>query len=145
MEDFKYLTELPGTPQEQAWLTEHLETLSVREGYALSASIMQRSPESMADAINCLHTLDDYDVCFHAGTYEQLGRFYLDRIAKALDTVRRMNAGRLSRRNWKPRCWHRQDLRQSQTLLNTPYLQQTSGMRSGTCMIQPVRRHLRPE
>ena len=37
MEDFKYLAELSGTPQEQAWLTERLETLSVRESYALSA------------------------------------------------------------------------------------------------------------
>ncbi len=81
MEDFKYLSELSGTPQEQAWLAERLETLSVREGHALSVSIMQRSPESMADAINCLRTLDDYSVYFPAGDYEQLGRFSLVNIS----------------------------------------------------------------
>lgn len=34
MDDFKEFLELPGTPQEQEWLKERLETLSVRESYA---------------------------------------------------------------------------------------------------------------
>ena len=38
MRDFEYLTALPGTVQEQAWVRERLDTLSVREGIALTAA-----------------------------------------------------------------------------------------------------------
>ena len=41
MNDFKEFLELPGTPQEQEWLKEQLETLSVRESYALAAVSME--------------------------------------------------------------------------------------------------------
>ena len=38
LRDFEYLTTLPGTAQEQAWIQERLDTLSVREGMALTAA-----------------------------------------------------------------------------------------------------------
>ena len=37
------LLQLPGRPEEQAWLRERLEVLTVREGIALDAAI-QRHP-----------------------------------------------------------------------------------------------------
>ena len=77
MDDFKDLPALDGTLQEQAWLKERLETLSVREGYALSAALMREPPESAWDAAVHLQSLDDYEICYPAGSYEQLGEFYL--------------------------------------------------------------------
>lgn len=76
MENFDHLTTLPGTAQEQAWLKERLETLSVREGYALTAALTQSPPESMGGAIDLCCSLDDYEIC-NAGSYEQLGRLCL--------------------------------------------------------------------
>lgn len=99
MDNFRYLTELSCTPQEQAWLAERLETLSVRESYALSAAVTHQPPESMADSINCLRTLNDYDVCHPAANYEQLGRFSLVNIsctpARLLDYCDTDRAGRM--------------------------------------------------
>lgn len=75
--DFAFLTQLPGTKQEQDWLKERLETLSVREGVILSAAAMRNPPEDMAQAINCLQSLDGYEVRIGAGSYEALGQAYL--------------------------------------------------------------------
>lgn len=76
MENFDRLTTLPGTAQEQAWLKERLETLSVREGYALTAALTQFPPESMVGAIDRCLSLDEYEICM-AGNYEQLGKLCL--------------------------------------------------------------------
>ena len=59
MNDFKEFLELPGTPQEQEWLKEQLETLSVRESYALAAVSMGYPPEKAADAIKSILSLPD--------------------------------------------------------------------------------------
>ncbi len=75
--DFSFLTQLPGTKQEQDWLKERLETLSVREGVILSAAAMRNPPEDMVQAINCLQSLDGYEVRVGAGSYEALGQAYL--------------------------------------------------------------------
>lgn len=37
MNDFDYLAQLPGEGREQDWIRKRLGTLSVREGYALTA------------------------------------------------------------------------------------------------------------
>ncbi len=74
---FKDLPALPGTSQEQAWLKERLETLSVREEHVLAAALMREPPESVWDAAVHLQSLDSYEICFPAGSYEQLGEFYL--------------------------------------------------------------------
>ena len=89
---------LPLTNAEREWLTDRLETLSVKESYQLSAAIMrsgrlqelvgknrdelqatvlQMKPDVAVEAINCLMTLHDYEVCHPAGSYEALGRFFL--------------------------------------------------------------------
>lgn len=93
-----FLMSLPLMEQEQQWIMERLDTLSVKEQHQLSAAILRTGkleelasktgwelqtailhldPEVAADAVNCLLSLDGYEVCFPAGSYAQLGRFYL--------------------------------------------------------------------
>ena len=86
-ETFKDLPALPGTPQEQAWLKERLETLSVREEHVLAAALMREPPESAWDAVVHLQSLDSYEICFPAGSYEQLGEFYLRKEASVPEEV----------------------------------------------------------
>ena len=75
---------LPLTNAEREWLISRLETLSVKESYQLSAAIMRSGrlqelmgksreelqvtvlrmkPDVAVEAINCLMTLHDYEVC----------------------------------------------------------------------------------
>ena len=68
---------LPGTAEERRWLTEHLEVLSVRERTVLSAAMSRQPPQDMAGAVNCLLSLDDYEVRGHVGSYEELGEYLL--------------------------------------------------------------------
>ena len=68
---------LPGTAAEKQWLTEHLEVLSVRERIVLSAAMAREPPQDMAGAVNCLLSLDEYEVRGHVGSYEALGEFFL--------------------------------------------------------------------
>lgn len=84
MGDFR---DLPGTSQELAWLRERLETLSVREGHALAAALMRKPPDSAAEAINHVLSLDGYEVCFPAGSYEALGEYYLRQSRKMPEDV----------------------------------------------------------
>ena len=92
------LMSLPLTDKEQQWIMERLDTLSVKEQHQLSAAILRTGkleelagktgwelqtailhmdPAVAVDAVNCLLSLEDYQVCFPAGSYAQLGRFYL--------------------------------------------------------------------
>ena len=68
---------LPGTAAEKQWLTEHLEVLSVRERIILSAAMAREPPQDMAGAVNCLLSLDEYEVRGHVGSYEALGEIFL--------------------------------------------------------------------
>lgn len=70
------LLKLPGTEEERDWLEERLETLSVKESIVLVAAVERSPPATMEDAVNCLLSLNEYDV-YPAGSYEQLGEFYL--------------------------------------------------------------------
>lgn len=79
MDDFKELLTLPGPAQYQAYTKERLETLSVRQGYVLAAVLMRAPPRDAEEAVDCLNSLDHYDVC-PAGSYEELGRFYLQQL-----------------------------------------------------------------
>lgn len=76
MYDFSGLPTLPGPPQYQAWVKERMETLSVRENYILTAALMRSPPRDAEEAVDCLNSLEDYDVS-PAGSYEELGKFYL--------------------------------------------------------------------
>ena len=77
LNDFDYLIELPGEEGERRWLQERLETLSVREGIALAVAAQREPPEDMAQAINCLQSLDEYTIYLDVGSYKELGRRYL--------------------------------------------------------------------
>ena len=97
------LMSLPLMEQEQRWIMERLDTLSVKEQYQLSAAILRTGkleelagktgwelqtailhmdPKVAVDAVNCLLSLEDYQVCFPAGSYAQLGSFYLQHEAR---------------------------------------------------------------
>ena len=76
MDGFKELLSLPGPPEYHGWVKERLETLSVRESYVLAAALARTQPQDIEEAVDCLNSLDDHDVC-HAGSYEELGRLCL--------------------------------------------------------------------
>ena len=77
LNDFDYLLDLPGEERERRWLQERLETLSVREGIILAAAAQSDPPGDMVQAINCLQSLDHYEMRVNAGSYEALGLAYL--------------------------------------------------------------------
>lgn len=110
VQDKNALLSLPLTTDERQWLTEQLDVLSVMEQYQLAAAI--RNTESLkglagkansellvsvlsgkqdvaVDAINCILDLRTYEVCFPAGTYADLGRYYLTYESTAPDEVAR--------------------------------------------------------
>lgn len=72
-DDFGYMAELPGTPLEQAWVREYLETISEWERIVLAASAARRPPASAKDAVNHLLSLHGGSVYLAAGDYEGLG------------------------------------------------------------------------
>ena len=77
MNHFEALNRIPSTPQETAWLQERMETLSVRESLILSAALMGKPAYNAGDVINIFQSMSDYEVCYPAGSYETLGRFFL--------------------------------------------------------------------
>ena len=86
MGEFDHLLDLPGTPQERAWLEERLETLSVREGYVRAADSMRHPPETAAEVINSIQNLSGCEI-HPAGSYEELGRFSLGQASKLPEEV----------------------------------------------------------
>ena len=74
-ENINTLLQLDGTQKEQDWLRKNLEMLSVREGTILAAALQRNPPGSMTDVINHMLTLEEYEVRYQAGNYEQLGEF----------------------------------------------------------------------
>lgn len=83
---------------ERQWLLDRLETLSVKEQNQLAAAIISRGqlkalsektgeerelavlkmdPNTARDAVNLLLALPDYEVICPAGSYAQLGEYYL--------------------------------------------------------------------
>ena len=81
------LLTLPGSQSERSRLEERLETLSVRESYALAAALIRRPPKDQKEAIGCLQFLEEYKVCFPAGSYEQLGKFCLQKAHQVPEAV----------------------------------------------------------
>ena len=70
------LLRLSGTAEEKTWLEKRLEMLSVKEGVILDAAMQRSPPAAMADAVNCLLTLNQY-IVYPADNYEQLGEYCL--------------------------------------------------------------------
>ena len=83
---------------ERQWLLDRLETLSVKEQNQMAAAIISRGqlkalsektgeerelavlkmdPNTVRDAVNLLLALPDYEVICPAGSYAQLGEYYL--------------------------------------------------------------------
>lgn len=83
MDDFAYLPSLPGTPQEQVWLKERLETLTEWEGTVLTAMIFCQPPAAAADAVRHLLSVDDGAV-IAANHYEKLGELQFRTLAGGL-------------------------------------------------------------
>ncbi len=88
MKDFEHLTELPGTPQEQAWIRERLETLSVQEGIVLAAVTEEKPPVTAADVVNQFFELSGHVVVRAASDHKQLGKFFAETIMLAPEHVR---------------------------------------------------------
>ena len=68
---------LPGTAEEKSWLAGHMEALSVRERIILSAAMAREPPLNMAEVVNCLLSLDEYEVRGRVNSYADLGEFFL--------------------------------------------------------------------
>ena len=75
--NFNYMISLTGTPAEQNWLRERLETLSAWEGLVLEADTIAHPPVTAADAINQLLSLDHGAVYLVSGGYKGLGKLAL--------------------------------------------------------------------
>ena len=78
MKDFDYLARLPGEERERDWIRTRLETLSAREGIILAAAAQADPPEDAVQAINLIQSLDEYGMVCGVGSYEQLGKYFLD-------------------------------------------------------------------
>ena len=76
--DKKDLWKLPGKPEEQDWLRERLEVLTVREGIALDAAIQRHPVQNSTEAVSLLANLDGYEVVGGIQSYEDLGLYYLE-------------------------------------------------------------------
>ena len=72
------LANLPGRPEEQGWLRERMEVLTVREGIALDAALQRGAPADARDAVNLLANLDEYEVVGGIQSYEDLGLYDLE-------------------------------------------------------------------
>lgn len=96
MYDFKDLPALPGLAYYQAWVKERLETLSVREGYILAAVLQGAPPLDVEGAVYCLDSLKDCDIC-PAGSYEELGKYYFQRLKAPEDVLSYADLDQLGR------------------------------------------------
>ena len=95
MKDFKYLAELPGTPQEEEWMRERLDTLSVKESIVLAAALDGDPPSMASDAICQLCALSDYKICGYAGDYKQLGEYAANEAMLSKDVRPHLNLEKL--------------------------------------------------
>ena len=72
------LANLPGRLEEQGWLRERMEVLTVREGIALDAALQRGAPADARDAVSLLANLDEYEVVGGIQSYEDLGLYDLE-------------------------------------------------------------------
>lgn len=66
------------TEVEKAWANQRVSELSVKERCQFYAAMQSIRPQTGEEAVNLLLNLSDYEVCYPAGSYEQLGRFALE-------------------------------------------------------------------
>ena len=82
------LLQLPGRPEEQAWLRERLEALTVREGIALDAAIQRHPAPDSTEAVCLLASLDEYEVLGGSQSSEDLGLYDLEETSARLLALR---------------------------------------------------------
>ena len=95
------LTKLPGRPEEQGWLRERLEVLTVREGIALEAAVLKCAPASASEAVNLLANLDEYEVVGGIRSDKDLGVYYLEESNASLLALRDYSSLAELGRTWK--------------------------------------------
>ena len=71
------LLELPLDGREREWMQERLEVLSVKEEAQLTAALLRTDPRTAQEAVDCLLSLSERQVCHPAGSCEALGRYAL--------------------------------------------------------------------
>lgn len=79
MDDMKkdLLALAEGLPEKE-WLMEHLSELSVKETIQLTAVMRRCAPHTGKEALECVLTAPAYEVWYPVGSYEALGRHYLE-------------------------------------------------------------------
>ena len=87
LNDFDYLLQLPDEEREREWIQARLETLTAQENILLTAAVLKEPPQNTVDAVNQLNSLFLYWACENAGSYEQLGEFYLKQCCKIPETI----------------------------------------------------------
>ena len=60
------------TEQERAWIENRLSQLSARESIVLAGALAKDIPFEGKDAVNLLLKLDEYEVCYPAGSITEL-------------------------------------------------------------------------
>lgn len=78
--EYTYLASLPGTQEEQTWLRDRLETLSVWESTALAALTQCPPPSAAEEMVNHVLALQGCSIYFAPGDYEDLGKQALRRM-----------------------------------------------------------------
>ena len=63
--------------EEKKWIEERKSQLTAKEQLQFEAAQLRTNAKTNADIINCLLTLKDYEVRWSAGSYYQLGKYYL--------------------------------------------------------------------
>ena len=76
--DREGLINLPGRPEEQAWLRERLGVMTVREEFAIEAALQRGAPADAKEMVNLLAGLDEYEVVGGIQSYKDLGLYYLE-------------------------------------------------------------------
>ncbi|MDD3229970.1 MAG: hypothetical protein PHE09_12245 [Oscillospiraceae bacterium] len=79
MESYPYpypWKELPGTPEEMAFLERRFAEMSVREGYLLEGASRLQSIDNAADLVNLTEQLDNFEFFYSAVEDSTLGHYY---------------------------------------------------------------------
>ena len=76
--DREGLINLPGRPEEQAWLRERLGVMTVREEFAIEAALQRGAPADAKEMVNLLAGLEEYEVVGGIHSYKDLGLYYLE-------------------------------------------------------------------
>ncbi|MFR4202202.1 MAG: hypothetical protein ACLT09_14555 [Flavonifractor plautii] len=114
--DREGLINLPGRPEEQAWLRERLGVMTVREEFAIEAALQRGAPADAKEMVNLLAGLDEYEVVGGIQSYKDLGLYYLEETNTRLLELREyINLDELGRQpaqictpacSWEAAMWY---------------------------------------